>query len=328
MFNWQSTSWDRWKKLRERLPHAVLIQGGEGWGELEFARTAAQSLLCEKPGPGGSACGSCAACGWFALGNHPDFRLVVPESLAPEAEEGAEPGKKKSEQIRIEQIRELADFLAVGTHRAGLRVILIYPAEAMNPNTQNALLKALEEPPPGTVFLLVATQPDRLLPTVRSRCQKLALSIPDPAQVLRWLKEQGVGHPESALAAAGGAPLSALKGAAAEGDRLAFVEGLGHPKFDPVALAESVQRVPMWDLVGWLQRWSFDLLLARTTGRVRYHLGQEKAVAEIAARCEPASIAAYLRQLARARGLAKHPLNPKLFVEDLLLQYQRLTERP
>jgi DNA polymerase-3 subunit delta' len=328
MFNWHSTSWESWKKVRERLPHAVLIQSGEGWGELEFARAAAQSLLCEKLGPGGRACGSCAACGWFALGNHPDFRLVVPESMAPEAEEGVEPGKKKSEQIRIEQIRDLADFLAVGTHRAGLRVILIYPGEAMNPNTQNALLKALEEPPPATVFLLVSTQPDRLLPTVRSRCQKLALAIPDPAQILPWLKGQGVGHPESALAAAGGAPLSALKGAASEGDRLAFVEGLGRPKFDPVALAESVQRVPLWDLVGWLQRWSFDLLLARTTGRVRYHLGQERAVAEIAARCEPASIAAYLRQLARARGLAKHPLNAKLFVEDLLLQYQRLTERP
>lgn len=328
MFNWQSTSWESWKKVRERLPHAVLIQGGEGWGELEFAQAAAQSLLCEKLGPGGRACGSCAACGWFALGNHPDFRLVVPESMAPEAEEGAEAGKKKSEQIRIEQIRDLADFLAVGTHRAGPRVILIYPGEAMNPNTQNALLKALEEPPPATVFLLVSTQPDRLLPTVRSRCQKLALSIPDSAQVLPWLRQQGVEHPESALAAAGGAPLGALKGAGTEGDRLAFVEGLGRAKFDPVALAESVQRVPLWDLVGWLQRWSFDLLLSRTTGRVRYHLGQEKAVAEIAARCEPASIAAYLRRLAQARGLAKHPLNPKLFVEDLLLQYQRLTERP
>jgi DNA polymerase-3 subunit delta' len=328
MFNWQSTSWEGWKKMRERLPHAVLIQGGEGWGEFEFARAAAQSLLCEKLGPGGRACGSCAACGWFALGNHPDFRLVVPDSMAPETEEGAEPVKKKSDQIRIDQIRELADFLAVGTHRAGLRVILIYPADVMNANTQNALLKALEEPPPATVFLIVSTQPDRLLPTVRSRCQKLALSIPDPARVLPWLKEQGVEHPESALAAAGGAPLGALKGAGAEGDRLAFVEGLGRPKFDPVALAESVQRVPLWDLVGWLQRWSFDLLLSRATGRVRYHLGQEKTVADIAARCEAASIAAYLRQLAQARGLAKHPLNPKLFVEDLLLRYQRLTERP
>src|SRR5882724_817951 len=328
MFSWQDPAWKAWAPMLERLPHAILMHSGEGWGELEFAQTVAQSLLCENPKAERRACGACRACGWFALGNHPDFRLIVPESLAPEPEEGAEPGKKRSEQIRIEQVRELADFLAVGTHRAGLRVILIYPAEAMNANTQNALLKSLEEPPPATVFLLVATQLDRLLPTVRSRCLRFALPPPDPAAVLRWLKEQGVEQPESALAAVGGAPLAALKGAETEADRLAFVERIGGSRFDPIALADTVQRVAPWELVGWLQRWAFDLLLARATGRVRYHLGQEKRIAEIAQRCEPAGIAAYLRRLAEAKSLARHPLNAKLFVEDLLLQYQRLVGQP
>jgi len=329
MFEWQESAWKTWNPVRERLPHAVLIRSGEGWGELEFAQAVAQSLLCEKPRADTRACGSCPACNWFALGNHPDFRLLVPESLAPESsEEGAEPGKKRSEQIRIEQVRELADFLAVGTHRAGLRVILIYPAEAMNASTQNALLKSLEEPPPATIFLLVATQPDRLLPTVRSRCLKFALAPPDPEAVLRWLKEQGVEHPESGLAAVGGAPLAALKSVDREADRLAFIDGIRRPGFDPIALAETVQRIPLWDLVGWLQRWSFDLLLARATGRVRYHVGEEKALAEIALHCEATGIAAYLRQLAQARSLARHPLNPRLFVEDLLLQYQQLVRRP
>ncbi|HUL93546.1 MAG TPA: DNA polymerase III subunit delta' [Burkholderiales bacterium] len=317
-----------WDKLRERLPHAILIQSGEGWGELEFGQAVGQSLLCEKAGANRRACGMCRACTWFALGNHPDFRLVVPESLSPEPEEAAEPGKKRSDQIRIEQIRELAGFLGVGTHRAGLRVVLVYPAEAMNANTQNALLKSLEEPPPATVFLLVTTQPDRLLPTVRSRCMRLALPLPDTAGVLRWLKEQGIERPDAALAAVGGAPLAALKGAAAETDRHAFIEGIRRPGFDPIALAESVQRVPLPDLVGWLQRWAFDLQLSRATGRVRYHLGHEKPIAEIALRCEAASIAAYLRRLAQARALARHPLNAKLFVEDLLLQYRRLVAQP
>jgi DNA polymerase III subunit delta' len=327
MFNWQEPAWAAWAPMRERLPHAILISAQEGWGELEFAHSVAQSLLCEKPGRDGRACGACPACGWFAQGNHPDFRLLVPESLAPE-EEGAEPGKKKSEQIRIEQVRELADFLAVGTHRAGLRVILIYPAEAMNANTQNALLKSLEEPPQATVFLLVSTQPDRLLPTVRSRCRRFVLVPAEPAAVLGWLKEQGVAHPESALAAAGGAPLAALKGVESEADRLAFIEGLRRPKFDPIALAERVQRIPLWEVVAWLQRWSFDLLLARSAGRVRYHLGDEKLISDVAARCDPAGIAAYLRKLAQAKALARHPLNAKLFVEDLLLQYQKLVGQP
>src|SRR5947209_5150787 len=133
IFKWQEQPWKAWTRLRERLPHAILIQSGEGMGEFEFAQACAQSLLCERPQPDQRACGACHACNWFSLGNHPDFRLIVPESMAPESrEEGAEPSKRRSEQIRIEQARELADFLAVGTHRGGLRVILIYPAEAMN----------------------------------------------------------------------------------------------------------------------------------------------------------------------------------------------------
>jgi DNA polymerase-3 subunit delta' len=194
----------------------------------------------------------------------------------------------------------------------------------MNASTQNALLKNLEEPPPATVFLLVATQPERLLATVRSRCLRLTLPLPEPAQVLRWLKEQGVEHPETALAAAGGAPLAALKAAETEADRLGFIEGLQNPRFDPIALAESVGRVPLWDLVGWLQRWSYDLLLARVAGRVRYNPDQGAVIAATAGPCDAAELAGYLRRLAAARALARHPLNAKLFAEDLLLGYQRL----
>src|SRR6266436_3137864 len=329
IFKWQDQAWKAWAQLRERLPHAILMQSGEGMGEFEFAQACAQSLLCEKPEPARRACGSCRACNWFSQGNHPDFRLIVPESMAPESrEEGAESPKKKSEQIRIEQVRELAGFLAVGTHRGGLRVILIYPAEAMNANTQNALLKNLEEPPPATVFLLVTTQPERLLATVRSRCLKFALPFPPSDPVLRWLKEQGLRQPEATLAGAGGAPLLALKAADTDADRLLFIGNLGNSRFDPIALAETVVRVPLWDLVGWLQRWSYDLLLARVTGRVRYSPNHERMISDTARHCDAADIAAYLRRLAQARALARHPVNAKLFVEDLLLQYQRLVARP
>jgi DNA polymerase III subunit delta' len=325
LFKWQEPAWNAWAQLRERLPHAILIQSGEGLGEFEFAQACAQSLLCELPRPNRQACGTCHACNWFSQGNHPDFRLIVPESMAPESrEEGAEPAKKRSEQIRIEQARELADFLAVGTHRGGPRVILLYPAEAMNANTQNALLKNLEEPPPATVFLLVTTQPERLLGTVRSRCLKFTLPFPPLDPVLRWLREQGLKQPEATLAGAGGAPLAALKAVDTDADRLRFIGNLGNPGFDPIALAETVVRIPLWDLVGWLQRWSYDLLLARVAGRVRYNPDLEGVIADTARHCDAADICAYLRGLAQARALARHPLNAKLFVEDLLLRYQRL----
>src|SRR6266700_3333687 len=91
IFEWQEKPWKDWTRLRERLPHAILIQSGEGLGEFEFAQACAQSLLCEGPQPDQRACGACGACNWFSLGNHPDFRLIVPESMAPESrEEGAE----------------------------------------------------------------------------------------------------------------------------------------------------------------------------------------------------------------------------------------------
>ena len=329
IFKWQERPWKDWNQLRGRLPHAILIKSGEGLGEFEFAQACAQSLLCEDPRQDRRPCGACHACNWFSLGNHPDFRLIVPESMAPESrEDGAEPARKRSEQIRIEQVRELADFLAVGTHRGGLRVILVYPAEAMNANTQNALLKNLEEPPPATAFLLVTTQPERLLATVRSRCLRFSLPFPPSEPVLRWLKEQGLSQPEATLAGAGGAPLVALKAADTDADRLRFIEKLGDSGFDPVALAETVAHVPLWDLVGWLQRWSYDLLLARVAGRVRYGLDHEEVISDTASHCDAADIAAYLRRLAQARALARHPLNAKLFVEDLLLQYRRLVARP
>jgi DNA polymerase-3 subunit delta' len=235
--------------------------------------------------------------------------------------------EKRSEQIRIEQIRNLGEFLAVGTHRAGWRVIVIYPAEAMNTNTQNALLKSLEEPPPATVFLLATAQPERLLATVRSRCLNFVLPFPDSTQAAAWLKANGAVRPEIVLAGAGGAPLRALLAAGSESEHGRFQEGLRDPRMDPIALAERTQRVPLVDVVGWLQRWSYDLLSFRVAGTIRYHPGQESAVAHTSRHCEAQDIALYLRQLARARALVQHPLNSRLFVEDLLLQYQGIVFR-
>src|SRR5258708_31817612 len=83
IFKFQEQAWQAWAQLRERLPHAILIQSGEGMGEFEFAQACAQSLLCEKPGPDRRACGSCRACSWFLQGHQPDFPLVVPAHTAP-----------------------------------------------------------------------------------------------------------------------------------------------------------------------------------------------------------------------------------------------------
>src|SRR2546427_12126259 len=95
MFSWQDSAWNAWLPIRERLPHAILIRGAEGSGELEFAQEVAQSLLCEKPRGDRRGWGTFPACGGFVQGQHPDFRLLLPRGLeARPHEEGPEPGKK------------------------------------------------------------------------------------------------------------------------------------------------------------------------------------------------------------------------------------------
>ena len=212
---WQLETARNWLGNRERFAHAWLVHGLAGIGKLDFAVAAAASLLCETP-QDGLACGHCAACAWFASGNHPDLRRIRPEAIA--VEEGAEAAEQAedaepvagsaskrapSKEIRIDQIRALESWFNTATHRGGWRVALLYPAHALNVVSANALLKVLEEPPPHTVFLLVADAPDRLLPTLVSRCRRLP-PAPDADTALQWLREQNV-EPAREWLAAGGA---------------------------------------------------------------------------------------------------------------------------
>ncbi len=327
MLKWHEESLQQLLRQRARLPHALLLQGPEGTGLPEFAQWWAQCLLCEKLSPSGQACGRCHACNWFSQGNHPDYRLVQPESFAPE-DEGEAPKERKSEQIRIDQVRALQDFLSVGTHRAGLRVVTLHPADTMNAATQNALLKSLEEPLSGTVFLLVSSEPHRLLPTVRSRCQAITLPKPTADDAVEWLTGQGVADPETLLALAGGAPLLAVEMAGRAEFMRQFADRLSDRNMDPLALAATCMNADPAEFVASLYRWCYDLLSLRLSGRVRYHKGREAALGETAARCMPETLAAYLRSLAEARSLSGHTLNARLFFEDLLLRYQAAVGAP
>jgi DNA polymerase III subunit delta' len=326
LFSWHEKQLAQLAETRARLPHALLVHGRDGVGQFELAMALGQFLLCEQPASGGRACSRCSACTWFEQGNHPDFRLLQPESMAgdEEGEAAAADSKKKSDQIRIEQVRELQRFLSVGTHRAGLRVIVLHPADAMNVATQNAVLKSLEEPPPETLFMLVTPFPHRLLATIRSRCQSVAVPLPGRDQALRWLEGEHIENAGALLALAGGAPLSALRLSESEPVRRRLTEQLGDPSFDPVAATEHCLGAEPGEVVEWLQRWVYDLLCLRLTGSIRYHVADEAGVRTMAARCDPTRAASLLRKLARARSLAQHPLNPRLFFEDLLIQYSEL----
>ncbi len=313
---------------REKLPHALLVYGKQGIGKVEFARALAQSLLCESP-DGGVACGQCHACGWYREGNHPDFRELLPEAMneddvdADAAVDLDAKEKKKSKEIKIEQIRDIADFMTLTTHRAGFRVLLVHPAEAMNPAAANALLKTLEEPPAHTVILLVTDRIGRLLATIKSRCQRLQVPSPDEATALLWLKQQGIAEAEIALAQAGGAPLDAITFADADyqAERKAFVQVLSDNNADHLAAAQAFEKSDLVNVITWLQTWVSDLALSRFTGEVRHHRDQKAALSRIATRLNLPALFRYESQLRQARRSVHHPLNARLLLEQLLISY-------
>lgn len=327
------------------MPHALLLSGPEGIGKAQFAVAAAARLLCESTRdstPDGDACGECPSCRWFASGNHPDFRHVVPEADA-ESEETTGDGdrKKASRQILIDQIRDLEDFVFIGGHRNGARVVLIEPAEAMNLSAQNSLLKILEEPPSSVYFILISSQWRRLLPTIRSRCRTLLLPRPSATEAKAWLDDQ---HEKSAvelLPLLGDAPLRALaESNNGRGSILTSVLAtLAEPGPDPLALAarwqgqlqlKSEGGLPMASFIQVLQKWIFDLAQFKLAGRSRFGGDQKVAIARLTDKASASGLIRCYNDLMKFRALASHPLNPQLFLEDIAERYLRALakERP
>lgn len=326
--------WSALQARRRQLPHALLLVGQKGLGKFELARRFAAALLCESPQADGTHCGQCLACNWFAQGNHPDFRLLQPDALAEEGD-GEDVKKKASQQITIDQVRALDEFFNVGTHRGGLRIVLVYPTEAMNRATANALLKTLEEPSSGTLFLLVSSEPMRLLPTIRSRCQAVPVPVPAAELATRTLKEAGVADAERWLALAGGSPVLAQEMAA--GGQGGWLDTLvkrlsAGARSDPLtaaaeldkALKDAKGKVLLKQVVEALQKWLVDLTLARNGLAVRYFLAQRTTICELADMIPPIRLIHSYRALNARRQDAEQPLNVRLFLEGMLLDYRAL----
>lgn len=337
VFDLQPKAWAALLAQRQRLPHALLLAGPRGVGKLALAEAFAASLLCEAPRPEGRACGACPACIWFGQGNHPDFRILQPEALAEE-DAGEEGGRKEkaSRQVTIDQVRALDDFLVVGTHRAGLRIVVVNPADAMNRSTANALLKTLEEPPPSTLFLLTTHQPAQLLPTIRSRCQAVAVDIPDTGISLKALAADGLADAERWLALAGGSPGVALELAAAgTGGWLDLLTGqlASHQTLDPLAAAAQLDKavrdakgkLALRSVIEALQKWVVDISLAANGLPVRYFVSRRDTIAGLADMIPPVRLVRFYRGLHERRRAAEQPLNSRLFLEGMFIDYRALT---
>ena len=319
----QSKTWIRLTGWLDRLPHALLLHGPAGVGKLVLAERFGQLLVCEKR-TNAAPCGKCDGCRWFASGTHPDARFVEPEILARQvvgsgedeegesAEAGPKTRRQPSSEIRIEQVRALANFVNLASHRGGRRVAIIHPAEDMNLNAANALLKSLEEPPAGAMFLLVSHRPSRLLPTIRSRCVPVPVPVPDAKEAAAWLAKQGLQNAERWLAFAGGAPLRALeyangeRGAAIERALKAFASG------DRAVLADVGKREDLEPLAEVLQKLALDRAFAALAGRSKYGGSGKAAGADARAWLR------FARAMGRHRLLTRHPLNPRLLAAEMV----------
>lgn len=301
MHPWNQPILDSFEARLARLPHALLIHGPRGIGKLALAARLAQRLLCEAKAGTKRPCDACDPCRWFAAGNHPDFRLVEPEILWKEPP--TEKDRKPSRVIKIDQIRELSDFLYVKSSRAGMRVVIIHPADDVYRPSFSVLLKGLEEPPPGVVFILVTHRPALLPATIRSRCVALPVPVPSRDSALSWMAGQGVKGAERWLSYAGGAPLRALQYAA---DAETLTRLLESPA--PVDDRDKLEQ-----LAEALQKTALDKAFSAFGLPPRY-LSGGKAGTPQAAR----AWLVYARQMGRNRLLTEHPLNPKLFSAEML----------
>jgi len=333
MFSWNKLIWESIRDRVSRMPHAVLVQGPEGVGKLALAEQLAARLLCETPTQDSEACGHCAGCRWVAAGSHPDLRRIEPDALAQSGATGDEsdvdasgrgPRTKPSSEIRVDQVRELSDFLYLGSHRGRRRVAIVHPAEAMNVNAANALLKGLEEPPAGAFFLLVSHHPARLLATIRSRCVALSVPRPDASIALQWLEAAA---PEAEarrwLAFAGGAPRIAEQYAKGEkgGALTPYLSAIS--KGEPSTLPEASDREALEAMAEVLQKHAIDRLALELAGRSIYGM-------EGAAGGRPAGSASrwasFAREMGRARALSRHPVNARLFSTEMRSMLIEITE--
>jgi len=178
------------------MTHAVLFTGSVGIGLEHFSKCLTASLLCENSCDDTHACGDCRSCLLIKGESHPDLFIIEPE----------EPGK----QIKVDVIRKLIDSIHLKSQYGGYKIAVINPADAMNRNAANSLLKTLEEPPEHSLLILLSHRPNLLPITIRSRCQHMRFNPAYDEATIRWVNEnlQAGENAEDLLKITGGAPLA------------------------------------------------------------------------------------------------------------------------
>jgi DNA polymerase III subunit delta' len=298
-----------------RLSHALLLQGAEGVGKQSFAAWLACAVLCDRSsGSTLKCCGECPSCALFVAGSHPDLLLVMPE--------------EDKQQISIDQVRAATDRLTKTSYRQGYKVAIVDPAHLMTPNAANSVLKTLEEPSKNSLLILITSQPSTLLPTVRSRCQKVTIARPSREEALAWLRDKsGRDVAPALLEFAGGAPLRALAYADGRFDTLNehMQKSLGallSGQADVTQVAAEWEKDGLIERLTWLDLWLSALARGTLAGNADLITFPGRPV-HLPSPAGPLNISGVYAMVDRARALrsqlARTALQRELAVESWLI---------
>lgn len=326
MFTWQTSIWKNLTQSQQskRLAHGLLFHGADGIGKRAFALEFAHWLLCDQP-LADKACGQCKTCQLIDANSHPDLLHLNPE----------EEGKA----IKVDQVRELIDKLSLTGHRQeGYRVILISPADALNINASNSLLKTLEEPPVNTVLILITDKPSKLMATIRSRAQMIRFDLPPTEQSLEWLIQQNMEKPDLALKLCGGAPLAAL--AMTQDEGLLLRDKLFNNWQDlAINKADALESANLWIKEGfkikanlplnWVSSWLLDMIRSLQGGLTSSMVNSDYAevLQKLARQVDLKSLYSLLDRLNDTIRLAGTSANQQMLVEGLLLHWSGLKRK-
>jgi DNA polymerase-3 subunit delta' len=323
IYPWLRERWEHLARLhrQQRLPHALMLNGPVGIGKRNFAQALSRYLLCQKPGDD-AACGTCRSCVLFDSGGHPDLFQLSPE----------EPGKS----IKVQQVRDLTGFLHSTAQQGGYRVVILEPAEAMNASSANALLKTLEEPGRDTILLLVTHRLGQVMPTIRSRCQRVDCHLPEPEKAQAWLSTQLNITPDKAhqlLSICLGSPLRARE--YIEQDLMAlrrkFIEGLADilkQRRSALEVAQQLAKEDLELLLGWLYGWLLDIVRVLGTGdeSCLRHLDANNMLRAVSRKADAQTVYALSDLVHTERVSLMQRLNPnrQLLLERILLSWSAL----
>ncbi len=326
IYPWQQAVWQHLLGYieQQRVPQALLVSGPTGLGRRHLLECYARSLLCRSLASDGQGCGHCQSCKLLEAQTHPDFLMIEPD----------EPGKG----IGIDKIRQLIVKLALKPQFETYRVVILQPADMLNTASANAFLKCLEEPTERTCLILLSEQPSRLPATIRSRCQKIALSRPDSELAKNWLVSQGINRDaELLLNLAQGAPLRAKQ--YAEQDFIAtrqayFAQWLQliQGKTNVVLVAEQWQKQEKLDLTVvliWMTSWVSDIAKYAQSGDVDQVQNPDlkKSLQALAERLELKPLYQFYDALLLARVQWVTQVNKQLLLEQLLINWSQLNIR-